>query len=246
MWTDMEEFDMWNGYEFATEDNGYESYKGVKLLLDSPPLVAHWSMLGQLGQKNLYLWNGTTNTTVPLFSGGTCAMYEQSSADLATITKAATFPFGVAPLPTVNGDPNAPQNTVVGGASLWVLSGEPSATYQGDAEFLHFLMSGPAQAYWASNTGYVAVTYAGVKVLDSENFYKTHPSDSVATTELTKKPAKPYTRGIRLGYLPEIREVEASAISEILSGKQTAAQALASAQAQGDKILSEFAAQYGG
>ncbi|HTW09199.1 MAG TPA: extracellular solute-binding protein [Acidimicrobiales bacterium] len=246
MWTDMEEFDMWNGYEFATQDNGYDSITGVKLMLDTPALVAHWSMLGQLGQKDEYLWNGTTNTTVPLFSGGTCAMYEQSSADLATITAAAKFPFGVAPLPTVNGDRNAPQNTVVGGASLWVLSGEPSGTYQGDAEFLHFLMSGPAQAYWASHTGYVAVSEAGVQVLSSENFYKSHPSDSVATKELTERPAKPYTRGIRLGYLPEIREVEASAISEILSGKETAAHALAAAQAQGDKILSEFASQYGG
>jgi sn-glycerol 3-phosphate transport system substrate-binding protein len=246
MWTDMEEFDMWNGYQFASQDNGYQGTKGVKLMLDTPPMVAHWSMLGQLAKKDQYLWNGTTNSTVPLFSGGTCAMYEQSSADLATITAAAKFPFGVASLPTVNGDHNAPQNTVVGGASLWVLSGQPSAHYQGDAEFLHFLMSGPAQAYWASHTGYVAVTNAGVKVLDQENFYKSHPSDLVANRELTYKAPKAYTRGIRLGYLPEIRDVEAAAISEVLSGKETAAQALAGAQAQGDKILSEFAAQYGG
>lgn len=246
MWTDMEEFAMWNGYPFATRDNGYGSIKGVRLEIDTAPFIAHLSMLGQLAKKGLYLWNGVTNTTVPLFTGGTCAMYEQSSASLNTISSAAKFPFGVAPLPVVAGDVLAPQNTAVGGASLWVLSGAPVGTYRGDAEFLHFLMSGPVQAYWASHTGYVAVSKAGVKILAKEGFYQDHPNDRVATGELTNKPAKPWTRGIRLGYLPEIRQDEASAIAEVLAGKETAAQALAAAQAQGDKVLAEFASQYGG
>ena len=246
MWTDMEEFSMWNGYPFASQDNGYRSISNVRLDIASAPFVAHLSMLGELAQKGLYQWNGVTNTTVPLFTGGTCAMYEQSSADLATITKAAQFPFGVAPLPVVAGDHLAPQNTAVGGASLWVLAGAPSDTYKGDAEFLHFLMSGPAQAYWASHTGYVAVSSAGVHILQGEGFYKSHPSDSVATSELTNKPPEAWTRGIRLGYLPEIRQDEADAIAKVLAGKETAAAALATAQSQGDQVLSEFSAQYGG
>lgn len=246
MWTDMEEFAMWNGYPFANQDNGYASVKGVHLEIDTQPFVEHLSMLGQLAKKGLYQWNGVTNSTVPLFTGGTCAMYEQSSASLNSIAAAAKFSFGVAPLPTVAGDALAPQNTVVGGASLWVLSGAPSDTYDGDAQFLHFLMAGPSQAFWASHTGYVAVSKAGVSVLTREDFYRTHPNDEIATRELTNKAAKPWTRGIRLGYLPEIRQDEAAAIAQVLSGKETAAQALAAAQAQGDTILNEFASQYGG
>ena len=246
MWTDMEEFAMWNGYPFATQDNGYNSIKGVTLKIDTPPFIAHLSMLGQLAKRGLYQWNGVTNSTVPLFTGGTCAMYEQSSASLNSIAAAAKFPFGVAPLPIVSGDVRAPQNTVVGGASLWVLSGAPKDTYKGDAEFLHFLMSASTQAYWASHTGYVAVTNAGVSLLTREHFYRMHRNDQVATNELTNKPAKAWTRGIRLGYLPEIRQDEAAAIAQVLSGKETAAQALATAQSQGDAILSQFAAQYGG
>ncbi len=246
MWTDMEEFSVWNGFPFASQDNGYRSIDDVHLDLTSAPMVAHIAMLGKLAQKGLYQWNGVTNTTVPLFTNGTCAMYEQSSASLATITAAAHFPFGVTELPVVAGDRSAPQNTVVGGASLWVMAGARTDTYKGDAEFLHFLISGPAQAYWASHTGYVAVSKAGLKALQSEGFYKTHPNDAVATAELTNKPPLPYTRGIRLGYLPEIRQDEAAAIANVLAGKESAAAALAAAQSQGDKILSEFAAQYGG
>ncbi|MGC8626165.1 MAG: hypothetical protein ACP5VR_01195 [Acidimicrobiales bacterium] len=144
------------------------------------------------------------------------------------------------------GDAGAPQNTVVGGASLWVLSGAPSDTYKGDAEFLHFLMSGPWQAYWAGHTGYVAVSKAGVSLLTQEHFYQTHPNDLMATEELTNRPARAWTRGIRLGYLPGIREDEASAIAQVLAGKKTAAQALAVAKAEGDTLLSQFAPEYGG
>lgn len=246
MWTDMEEFSLWNGYHYATADNGYKSATNVKLEIDSKPFVDHLAMLGSLAKRGLYRWNGVTTSTVPLFTDGTCAMYEQSSASSASISKGAKFPFGVAPLPTVSGDSAAPQNTVVGGASLWVLSGAPKDTYKGDAQFLHFLMSGKAQAYWAGHTGYVPVTKAGVAAMKAEGAYAKSPTASTAIHELTNKAAKPWTRGIRLGYLPEIRNAEASAIASVLAGKQSAAAALASAQAAGDKILKTFASQYGG
>jgi sn-glycerol 3-phosphate transport system substrate-binding protein len=246
MWTDLEQYAVWNGYHYATDDNGYDAVKGVRLEIDTPPFISHLALLGALAHKGEYIWNGVATSTVPLFTNGTCAMYEQSSADLTTIQTAAKFPFGVAELPVVAGDPAAPQNTVVGGASFWVLSGAPAGTYRGDAAFLHFLMSPSTQAYWASHTGYVPVTGASSSLLESQGFYKTHPSDLVAVKELTNKAPLPYTRGIRLGYLPEIRQAEASAIAEVLSGKESAAQALAAAQSQGDSILAQFASQYGG
>jgi sn-glycerol 3-phosphate transport system substrate-binding protein len=246
MWTDMEEFSTWNGYPFATDDNGYGAVSGVKLDLTSTPMVDHLALLGRLASKGEYIWNGVSTSTVPLFTNGTCAMYEQSSASLTTIQAAAKFPFGVAELPVVSGDKAAPQNTVVGGASLWVMSGAPAVHYRGDAEFLHFLMSASSQAYWASNTGYVPVTPAASSLLSSDGFYASHPNDLVAVKELTNKAPTPYTRGIRLGYLPEVRQAEASAIASVLAGKQTAAAALASAQAKGDSILAQFASQYGG
>ncbi len=246
MWSDMEEFSTWNGYPYATQDNGYTAVKGVQLEINSAPIVDHLALLGRLASKGEYIWNGTSTSTVPLFTNGTCAMYEQSSASLNTIQAAAKFPFGVAELPVVAGDKAAPQNTVVGGASLWVMSGAPAVHYRGDAEFLHFLMSPQSQAYWASNTGYVPVTGAASSLLQSQGFYTGHPNDLVAVKELTNKAPTPTTRGIRLGYLPEVRQAEASAIASVLSGKQTASAALASAESQGNAILSQFASQYGG
>lgn len=245
-WTDMEEFSMWNGYPFASNNNGYNSDKGVTLDLTSAPIVNHIALLGRLAAKGEYLWSGVNNSNVPLFTNGTCAMYEESSADLTTIQAAAKFPFGVTELPVADGDPAAPQNTAVGGASLWVMSGAPATHYRGDAEFLQFLMSPASQAYWAEQTGYVPVTLAASRLMQSQGYYSTHPDDLVAVKELTNKPPLPYTRGIRLGYLPEIRTVEGNALAAVLAGKQTAAQAMASAEASGNKILAQFASQYGG
>ncbi len=247
MWTDIEQFAVWNGYPLATQDNGYQSVKNVRLEIDTPPFIDHLKLLGQLAQKGEYRWNGVATSTVPLFTNGTCAMYEQSSATGATIAKGiGSSAYGVVPLPTVTGDKAAPQNTVVGGASLWLMSGAPTDTYKGDAEFLHFLMSGPSQAYWASHTGYVAVTHAGVTSLRQDNFYKRNPAALVPVHELTNKPALAWTRGVRLGYLPEIRDIEVTAITAVLSGKESAAQALATAQTRGDQILNQFAQQYAG
>ncbi|MCU4185371.1 extracellular solute-binding protein [Acidiferrimicrobium sp. IK] len=246
MWTDMEEFSTWNGYPYANHQNGYTGIKGMQLKINSAPIVDHLALLGRLASKGEYIWNGVSTSTVPLFTNGTCAMYEQSSASLNTIEAAAKFPFGVAELPVVAGDKAAPQNTVVGGASLWVMSGAPAVHYRGDAEFLHFLMSAQSQAYWASNTGYVPVTPAGSSLLSSQGFYSSHPNDLVAVKELTNKAPTADSRGIRLGYLPEVRQVEASAIAAVLSGKQSAAAAVSSAETQGNTILAQFASQYGG
>jgi sn-glycerol 3-phosphate transport system substrate-binding protein len=245
MWTDMEQFAMWNAFPYATNNNGYNSIK-PKLLLTSTPMVQHWGFLGSLGKRGLYRWSGTTVSTVSDFTDGSCAFYEQSSADLTEIEAGAKFPFGVSELPFVAGNSKAPQNTVVGGASLWVLSGAPTKTYKGDAAFLNFLMSPSAQDYWATQTGYVPVTNAAFNRLNKEGYYKTHPQDLIAIRELTNKPPLPYTRGIRIGDLPQVRVDEAAAISNILSGKESAAKALATAQSQGDSVIAEFAAEYGG
>jgi len=247
MWTDIEEFAVWNGYPLATQDNGYDSVKNVHLEIDTAPFIQHLTLLGDLAKKGEYRWSGVTTSTVPLFTSGTCALYENSSASGGSILKGiGAGNFGVAPLPTVAGDKAAPQNTVVGGASLWVMAGAPAGTYKGDAEFLHYLMSAPSQAYWASHTGYVAVTNAGVALLRKQGFYAKDPDALVPIDELTNKPPLAWTRGVRLGYLPQIRTDEVAAITAVLSGKQTAAQALATAQAQGDALLAQFAQQYGG
>ena len=62
------------------------------------------------------------------------------------LAKNAKFAYGIAALPYYPDVPGAPQNTVIGGASLWVMSGKKPDEYKGVAAFFNYLSSPEVQA----------------------------------------------------------------------------------------------------
>lgn len=245
-WTQFEQYAVWNGFHFATNHNGYDGIKGTQVLINTKPFVDHINQLAQWGNQNVFFYGGRESTPDTLFIDGKVGMYIDSSATYAAIAAGAKFSFGESALPYEGGAPGAPQNTVVGGNSLWVMAGSPADVYPGVAKFLQFLMSGKSQAYWASNTGYVPVTQAGVQEMTSNGFYTSHPDAKVAVDELTNKPPTAWSRGIRLGGLPQIRDIENAAITAVFAGKESAQAALDAAAEQANKVLADFASTYGG
>lgn len=244
-WILFEQFAMWNNYHFATNHNGYDGAKGAKLLINAPPFVNFVSELAKWQKSGVYFYGGRESKGEPLFIDGKVAIYIDSSAAYAAIAKGVKFEFGESELPYDAASSAAPQNTVVGGNSLWVISGGPSDVYPGVAQFLKYLSGASAQGYWGSHTGYVPVTKAGVEFLTTNGFYASHPDAQIAVRELTNKPPTAWSRGIRLGGLPEIRNIEVAALTSVLAGKQSAQAALDSAVEQGNKVLANFAAQSG-
>lgn len=244
-WVQMEQFSLWNGLRYATHDNGYKAIKGVKLRINDKPYVEHLAQLGKWSKSGLFEYGGIESKSRPMFISGHCAMYMGSSASYAAIKAGAKFPFGIAPMPYDGKLSGAPQNTVVGGASLWVMKSVPADHYAGIAEFLKFMMSGKAQAYWARNTGYVPVTQAGFKQLKSEGFYRKQHGAMVAIDELSNKTPRPWTMGIRLGYMPQLRQIERNEMEAVFAGNKSAKAALNEAKRQGDKLLAQFAAGTG-
>lgn len=245
-WVQFEQFSLWNGIPYATQDNGYKSIKNVRLLVNSKPIVGHVADLVQWSKDGIfkYAGAGSTNAT-PLFNSGECAMYMDSSASYAAVKAGAKFPFGTAPMPYDANLKSAPQNTVVGGASLWVMKGVPADHYPGVAKFLDFLGSAKSQSYWAKATGYVPVSKAGYDLLKAEGFYDKQPGAQVAIDELTHEPPKAWTMGIRLGYMPQIRDTIRAELEDAINGKKTAQQAMDAVVAKGDKLLAQFAATGG-
>ncbi|MFZ5488743.1 MAG: sn-glycerol-3-phosphate ABC transporter substrate-binding protein UgpB [Thiomonas sp.] len=240
-WVQFEQFSLWNGIPYATQDNGFKSYKNVRLLLNDKPYVQHVADLVQWSKDGIfkYAGAGSTNAT-PLFNSGECAMYMDSSASFAAVNAGAKFPFGIAPMPYDAKLKTAPQNTAVGGASLWVMKGVAADHYAGIAKFLDFLGSAKTQSYWAKKTGYVPVSKAGFGLLKAEGFYEKNPGALVAIEELTHKPPKPFTMGIRLGYMPQIRDNIRAELEDALAGKKTAQQAMDAVVSKGDKLLAQF------
>ena len=87
------------------------------------------------------------------------------------------------------------QNSIIGGATLWVLRGHKKEEYKGVAKFFKFLSEPEQQAYWHQNTGYVPITTAAYKLSQKQGFYKTNPGTDTAIKQLSLNIPTPASKG---------------------------------------------------
>ena len=162
-----------------------------------------------------------------------------SSAAYANIKRNAKFDFGIAKLPYYSDVQGAPQNTVIGGASLWVMSGKTPAEYKGVAKFFEFLSSPEIQAEWHQGTGYLPLTLAAYELTKKSGFYDKNPGTDIAVQQMIVKTTD-RSRGIRLGNFLQIRDINHEEMESLFAGKQTAKQALEKMVSRGNEMLARF------
>jgi sn-glycerol 3-phosphate transport system substrate-binding protein len=134
----------------------------------------------------------------------------------------------------------APQNAIIGGASLWVMQGKDKGTYKGVAEFLDFLAKPENAAEWHQKTGYLPITTAAYDLTREQGFYSKNPGADIATRQMLNKPPLPFTKGLRLGNMPQIRTIVDEELESVWTGKKTPQQALDSAVERGNQLLRRF------
>ncbi len=93
-------------------------------------------------------------------------MMTTSSAAYGTIKQNAKFKFGESSLPYYADVAGAPQNTIIGGASLWVMGGKKKDEYKAVAKFLNFLSQPEIQAEFSEATGYLPITMAAYELIE--------------------------------------------------------------------------------
>ncbi|MFL6684394.1 extracellular solute-binding protein, partial [Paraburkholderia graminis] len=174
------------------------------------------------------------------FYSGDCGIITNSSGSLATIKKYAKFNFGTGMMPYDANVKGAPQNAIIGGASLWVLAGKDPAVYKGVAKFLSYLSSPEVAAKWHQDTGYLPVTTAAYQLTQQQGFYEKNPGSDTAIKQMLNKPPLPYTKGLRLGNMPQIRTIIDEELEQVWGEKKTPQQALDSAVSRGDELLRRF------
>ncbi|MFM2486925.1 sn-glycerol-3-phosphate ABC transporter substrate-binding protein UgpB [Celerinatantimonas yamalensis] len=244
-WVQLENFAARQNLPFASEDDGFAG-TNVKLLFNKAPFVKHISALAKWSKNGTFTYGGRRSDSAQLFYSGQCGMYTGSSASYAGVRdNIKGGSFGVAPLPYWTSMIQKPQNTIIGGASLWVLRGKSKATYQGVAAFFHYLSSAKVQADWHQYTGYLPVTKAAYLLSKKEGFYQKNPGTDVAIKQMTAVQPTVNSKGLRLGNFPQIRDVINEELENVWSGKKTAKQALDSAVARGDRLLAQFHSMHG-
>ncbi|MEL5090519.1 extracellular solute-binding protein, partial [Klebsiella pneumoniae] len=134
----------------------------------------------------------------------------------------------------------APQNAIIGGASLWVMQGKDKETYTGVAKFLDFLTKPENAAEWHQKTGYLPITTAAYDLTRQQGFYDKNPGADIATRQMLNKPPLPFTKGLRLGNMPQIRTIVDEELESVWTGKKTPQQALDSAVQRGNQLLRRF------
>jgi sn-glycerol 3-phosphate transport system substrate-binding protein len=241
-WTQLESFSTWHNVEFATHQNGLaaDGYK-ARMKINSPLHVQHIDSLSKAAAAGEFIYKGRGSDAQASFTSGECAMIQTSSGFYGDVAKNAKFKYGLAALPHYPDVKGAPQNTVIGGASLWVMSGKKPAEYKGVATFFDFLSQTKVQAASHQRTGYLPITLAAYDLTDKSGFYQKNPGTDVAVTQMIRKTTDK-SRGIRLGNYVQIRTIEDEELEQVWSGKKTAKDALDSIVKRGDELLARFEA----
>ncbi|HMT59027.1 MAG TPA: sn-glycerol-3-phosphate ABC transporter substrate-binding protein UgpB [Ottowia sp.] len=237
-WTQLESFSAWHNTLFASQNNGFGG-TSARLAFNSPLHVRHFENLAKMAKNGTFVYKGRNNAADAAFPSGECAMMTGSSGLYARVAKDAKFKYGISTLPYYPDVKGAPQNTVIGGASLWVMAGKTPEKYKGVARFFDFLSDTKVQSESHKRTGYLPITMGAFKLTDASGFYKDKPGTDVAVTQMIRKTTDK-SRGIRLGNFVQIRTIVDEETEQIWSGKRSAKEALEAAVKRGNEQLVRF------
>jgi sn-glycerol 3-phosphate transport system substrate-binding protein len=242
-WTLMENMHAYHDQPFADKNNGFEGL-ATALKINGPFGIKLMELLQRGAKEGWFTYNGRLNKAEANMGGGECGVFLTSSAYLGNLGRASEgkFTWGTGSLPRLSGFPQG--NSIIGGATLWVLKGAKPDEYKGAAQFFKYLASTENQAWWASVTGYIPLTNAAVKAMESSGVYTKNPHLKTAINQMNSGKTTVNSQGIRLGNFPSIRDAIEEQMENIFSGNKTAKRGLDDAVAKGNDILKEFAALY--
>ncbi len=241
-WVQLENFSALHDASFASKANGFGGFD-TELAFNSPLHVTHVQSLADWKKDGVFKYGGRRSDSAPLFYSGECAMYMNSSAAYAGVSaNAKDFEFGVGMLPYWPQVDGAPQNSIIGGATLWVLQGRPEDEYKGVAKFFSYLSSPEVQAWWHQATGYLPITSASYELSKKQGFYDENPGTDTSIKQMTLNPPTDNSKGLRLGNFVQIRDIINEELETVWAGEKTAKEALDRAVARGNDLLREFEA----
>ena len=242
-WIQVENYSAIHDLPFASKANGYEGLD-CELQINNAQVVNHLSRLKSWMADNRFSYEGQKyQGPQAAFVGGDAAILMESISGIGNVKKNAQFAWDLAPLP-VEASMKAPQNSIIGGASLWVMKGHPKKEYKGVAAFMNFLAQNDMQELWHMETGYFPITITAYEDLKKKGYFEENPYQEVGINQMTRRKPTKNSRGLRLGYFVQIRNIINEEMELIWNGSKTPQQAMDDAVSRSNEKLREFEKTY--
>jgi sn-glycerol 3-phosphate transport system substrate-binding protein len=244
-WIHTENLSAWHNQPIGTLENGFGGL-ATELTLNNPVVVRHWENLARWQEEGLFQYGGPGggDDAPPKFYSQECAIFFNSSAGRAAVVANATeFEVGYGMLPHYAD--TEPQNSIIGGATLWVLQGKDEEVYRGAADFFSFLSSPEVQAQWHQDTGYLPITTAAYELSQSQGYYQANPGTDVSIQQITLNEPTENSKGLRFGNYVQIRGIIDEEFQALLAGDKDAQGALDAVVERGNALIRDFEATAG-
>ncbi len=238
-WVMVENFSSWHNLPIGTMANGFEGL-ATEFTFNNAKVAGMLQKIADWSKDKVFEYGGRRGESLPKFTNGECGMWMNSSAYYGSMKKQAKFDFAQSMLPLDTGAAAAPQNSIIGGATLWVLKGHDQGSYKGVGQFLNFMSSPQIQAWWHQETGYVPITTPAYDLSKKQGFYKSNPGTDTAIQQLSLNTPTPNSRGLRFGNFVQIRDIINEEMEAIWAGKKTAQKGLDDAAKRGNVLLRKF------
>ena len=241
-WTQIENYSAWHDMPIGTEQNGFAGLD-TELTFNNDAVVNHIQQIADMGKEGLFAYGGRRGDSRSMFVNGETPLWINSSAYYGGFKNdIKDFEFGQTMMPLDTAVADAPQNSIIGGATLWVLRGHKAPEYKCTAQFFHYLSQPEQQAFWHQNTGYVPITKAAYELSKKQGYYKTDPGTDTAIKELSLNQPTPNSKGLRFGNFVQIRDVINEELEAVWAGDKTAREAMDEAVTRGNVLLRKFEA----
>ena len=238
-WIQIENFSAWHNQPVGTKSSGFGGMD-TKFVFNSPLHAKHIQQLADWQKEKIFVYGGRRNLGNALFNSGQVAMHTESSAGYAGFKRTCKFEFGTSMLPYWPDVGSAPQNTIIGGASLWVLQGHSPEEYKGVAAFFNHLSKPEVQADWHEFTGYLPITLAAYDLKKKQGFYDKNPQMETALKQMTLNAPTANSRGLRFGNFVQMRAIMYDTLEAIFAGEKSAQLGLDEAAQKGNRLLRKF------
>ncbi|BCB06356.1 ABC transporter substrate-binding protein [Vreelandella venusta] len=240
-WVMLENFSAMHNSPLGTLENGFGGLE-TELNFNNELVARHWDNLKAWQDADAFKWGGPGSgpDSEPLFYSQECAIFFGSSASRADVAANSDFEVGFGMQPYYDDVDGAPQNSIIGGATLWALQGHTDDEYEAVTAFFEYLSQPEVQAEWHQQTGYLPITQAAWDLSKEQGYYDENPGADISLKQMTLNEPTENSKGLRFGNFVQIRDIISEEMEAVMTGGKSGQEAADSAVERGNQLLRDF------